>query len=495
MLSFIQKSKLNNGCDFTSRTLFGSLYSAILFMMIIGLTCFNQELLCAAIDSLKAMTNQADYLMISRDFSYDDMARLIDHRESQGLKVELISLAQIRNEFGNSEATTEQIRAFVTYALQHWQIPKPKYLLLVGDSDIIPSFSRDVLDDCAAIDDWYGISNQNKSGCSEIAIGRFPVSNYDELSILIEKIIAFESQDLHDYGYHYLFVSDYQDSHYDVFEHRTEAFVNEIIFSEALYLRLDLNPESEYAGGLDDFQAMIAQSPKFVVYFGHGNYHTWSDSIFLTTEKVTDNIQNQAPFILTTYACGQTFSGEGPQSIVEKMLILPGCGAVATFAPTAEHFESAGFEMLKIFHQTVLSNNHFTIGEVIRSSKNEMEGYQTTMQLFTLLGDPAMKLHSFLTADVHSQDVVAPAGFCVKPNSPNPFNSSTSLVFVLPFPGEVRIQIYTVTGQLMLDRLEFYPNPGENTFRWCPEDLSSSVYIARFRFGSEVQVQRIHLLK
>ncbi|MBN2105535.1 T9SS type A sorting domain-containing protein [bacterium] len=449
----------------------------------------------AAVDLLKAETNQADYLMITRCFNENDLAVLIDHRESQGLKVELIFMDQITNEFIEAGEEPEQIRSFVTYALEHWRAPKPRYLLLVGDSDIIPSYCFYHFEELAAADEWYGISESNTDGPPDIAIGRFPVSNGDELSILIHKTISFEYMDPHEYGYHYLFVADHTDNQTGVFERRTEEFVNEIIFSEASYLRLDLNPDSEYAGELSDFQAMVAQSPEFVIYLGHGNDHTWSDSLFLTTEKVVDVIQNQIPYIMTTYACGQTFLGKGPQSIVENMLILPGGGAVATFAPTAEHFESVGAQMLKTFHQTVLSNNDFTIGEVIQSSKNEMRHYQTTIKLFTLLGDPAMKLPSLLRADAGSQDIANPVEFCVKPNYPNPFNTATTLAFILPYAGEVRIRIYSVAGQAVLDTRGFYPYAGQNTFQWCPADLSSGVYIARLSFGSEVQVQRMHLLK
>ena len=69
--------------------------------------------------------------------------------------------------------------------------------------------------------------------------------------------------------------------------------------------------------------------------------------------------------------------------------------------------------------------------------------------------------------------------FSVKGTYPNPFNSSTTISFVLPESGNVSIQAFNALGQrvenIFIGRLE----PGKKEILWKPSNLSSGVYLVK----------------
>ena len=89
---------------------------------------------------LKDSQNQADYIIISDDQFELSLSELIDFRTSQNLNVKFVDIDDIYSEFKDTISNQDAIREFVSYALANWQDPKPKYLLLAGDTEIIPSY-------------------------------------------------------------------------------------------------------------------------------------------------------------------------------------------------------------------------------------------------------------------------------------------------------------------------------------------------------------------
>ena len=150
---------------------------------------------------LKSSSNQADYLMISPSQFSETLQPLINLRTNEGLNVKLIDIEQIYDEFLDTLTTNEAIRHFISYTLQYWEKPQPKYVLLVGDTNIIPSFrfpsafadfSR-FEEDSVSIDDWYAINIYEQDNLPDIQLGRFPVVNTIDLNALVQKTVFFET--------------------------------------------------------------------------------------------------------------------------------------------------------------------------------------------------------------------------------------------------------------------------------------------------------------
>ncbi|MGH9392392.1 MAG: C25 family cysteine peptidase, partial [Vicinamibacteria bacterium] len=83
---------------------------------------------------LKKETLQADYLVVGPSDFASAAATLLEHRSRQGLRVKFAALEDVYSEFGFGEARPEAIREFLSYAYHHWQGPRLRYVLLLGDA-------------------------------------------------------------------------------------------------------------------------------------------------------------------------------------------------------------------------------------------------------------------------------------------------------------------------------------------------------------------------
>ena len=70
-------------------------------------------------------------------------------------------------------------------------------------------------------------------------------------------------------------------------------------------------------------------------------------------------------------------------------------------------------------------------------------------------------------------------GFLLEPNYPNPFNPSTSIAFILPEAGEVRLEVFSVTGQRVDVVTAGYLPAGRHAVTWSATRQPSGIYFCR----------------
>jgi hypothetical protein len=85
-------------------------------------------------------------------------------------------------------------------------------------------------------------------------------------------------------------------------------------------------------------------------------------------------------------------------------------------------------------------------------------------------------------------------------NSPNPFNSSTTIHFSLSYPSHARLSIYTITGQKVIDLIEKSLPVGNYQAQWNGVDksgnkISSGIYILRMDAGIHSLSRRLVYMK
>ena len=83
---------------------------------------------------------------------------------------------------------------------------------------------------------------------------------------------------------------------------------------------------------------------------------------------------------------------------------------------------------------------------------------------------------------------------------PNPFNPNTNIAFSLPEAGPVRVEIFSVGGQLVRVLLNDRTEAGAHTLRWDGTDqaglpAASGAYFCRVRSGAGADTQPLTLLK
>ncbi len=85
--------------------------------------------------------------------------------------------------------------------------------------------------------------------------------------------------------------------------------------------------------------------------------------------------------------------------------------------------------------------------------------------------------------------------FQLAQNFPNPFNPSTTISYSIAEDANVKLELYSVTGQLVKTLLSQPQARGSYSVTFSAENLSSGMYIYRLTAGTNVQVKKLVLLK
>jgi hypothetical protein len=82
-------------------------------------------------------------------------------------------------------------------------------------------------------------------------------------------------------------------------------------------------------------------------------------------------------------------------------------------------------------------------------------------------------------------------------NSPNPFNPSTNIKFVLPqgFNGQVSLKIYDITGRLVSQLVNQNMSGGIHEVLWNADKLSSGIYFYKLSAGSFSDIKKMMYIK
>ncbi|MGD8412726.1 MAG: T9SS type A sorting domain-containing protein [Candidatus Latescibacterota bacterium] len=88
-----------------------------------------------------------------------------------------------------------------------------------------------------------------------------------------------------------------------------------------------------------------------------------------------------------------------------------------------------------------------------------------------------------------------PAEFALEQNSPNPFNPSTRIGFVVPFHTRVRIDVYDVLGRKVAELIDEEKPAGRYEVEFNAKNLKSGVYIYRLTYSDKTLSRKMLLLK
>ena len=88
-----------------------------------------------------------------------------------------------------------------------------------------------------------------------------------------------------------------------------------------------------------------------------------------------------------------------------------------------------------------------------------------------------------------------PGKFSLSQNYPNPFNPTTTIRFNLPAASRVDLSIYNVLGQKVATLVDGRLDAGPKDVEWDASNYSSGVYFYRITTDSNVETQKMVLLK
>lgn len=319
-----------------------------------------------------------------------------NYRRSQGLTVEVVELSDVYDEFSYGAQSSNGMRDFFQYAKNNWQTA-PNYILLMGDAtydpknylnrpfqSYVPTKLVDTIYEETGSDE--ALCDFNDDGLAEIAIGRIPVRNGQTLTLVLNKVMAFESTVNTAFGRGALFASDLPNG-YD-FEALSQRVAGQLPNSV---------PKMFINRGQTDSRNLLLSTintGKYLVnYSGHGSNAGWDGNFFVAGDAANlTNSPNYSMFIALTCLNGYFIRGDVDIDCLAEALLKAQNGAVAVWASSGKTTPDVQEILATRFYQQLGTSNMTRIGDLIKDAKSVVNGGRDVRLSWVLMGDPAMKV-------------------------------------------------------------------------------------------------------
>ena len=131
-------------------------------------------------------------------------------------------------------------------------------------------------------------------------------------------------------------------------------------------------------------------------------------------------------------------------------------------------------------------------------SEDRSLGIHNPEYAYSLLAVTLQKLDP--TTDVKLIDNNVPQTYVLDQNYPNPFNPTTNIKYTIPKAGNVKIEVYDITGRLVNTLVNQNQSTGSYTVTWdgknsAGESAVSGIYLYRIQANDFVAVKKMVLLK
>jgi hypothetical protein len=353
--------------------------------------------------TLKAGTNQADYVVIAPRELLEAAQPLVERRRSQGLSSRAVSFEEIASEFGHGQPSAEAIRAFLSYAYHSWQRPSPRYVVLLGDATYdprhfqptswaspLPALWTKTSYLWTASDPALAAVNGDDL-LPDLAIGRLPATTREQAEALVAKLLAWEESGQGLNG-NAVLVADTPDMagdfEADVEDGRASCLADRP--TTTLKVR-DLGPGTRPA-----ILRSFDEGASLMSYVGHGGTAVWSSANVLNSwDAASLQAQSRQPFLLTMNCLNGYFVAPNFDSLSESLLKVEGRGAVAAVSPSGLSVDGPAHEYHKALVAEIVSGRHERLGDAVLAAQ---QAYAETglmpelLTVYQLLGDPATRI-------------------------------------------------------------------------------------------------------
>ena len=379
-----------------------------------------------------------DYLVISHRTLMDAVRPLVALHEKQGLKVALIDVDDIYDEFSGGVALPHGIRDFIEYGEKHWDV-KPRYVLLVGtasfdlrhaadssynesqvdprtgavkvqradtaalakngdippDRNLIPTWQTPTPEGQAASDNRF-VAFEDKSFHPSVAIGRFPVVTPDEVSAIVKKTIDYAtSPPPGAWRSRVMFIAN-EDK---FFKKSSDKLADQL--EDEGFTPIKVYADAEEKDNAEHQTSIVTdldEGALLVHFLGHGGRFIWrsgppdyrKNHDLFTLDHVS-SLRNggRLPMVLSMTCYSGSFDNPNSDTISERFLREPDKGAVAVFSASWRNAPSPNYSQMLI---DGLMTPGERIGDAIVAAKKK-EQDRVLVETYNLFGDPAIVLN------------------------------------------------------------------------------------------------------
>ncbi|WP_300621436.1 C25 family cysteine peptidase [Dokdonella sp.] len=381
-----------------------------------------------------------DYLIVSHPTLIDAIRPLAEFHEKRGLKVAVLDIDAVYDEFNHGITHPQAVRNLVDTAWHSWPEPRPRFLLLVGDSsfdirhdayndgkyakwvnqellypnafgtiasgrysempkslgerNLIPTWQFPSPEGQSASDNWFAAVDGD-DWHPVVAVGRFPVVKPEEVKAIVDKTIDYLSKpQLGAWRRDVMFITDEIQSFKHASDEIATALGKEGFLADKVYASPEVSEnavhQSAIRDGIDDGRLLVH-------FIGHGGRYIWrtgppdlrkNNDLFTLDDVGSLNNGGRLPMVLSMTCYSAPFDNPTEDSIGERFLREPDKGAVAVFAASWRNSPSPAYSKSII---SELLTPGATIGEAIVRGKKQSKD-RILVEMYNLLGDPAVVL-------------------------------------------------------------------------------------------------------
>lgn len=360
----------------------------------------------AAPTAWRSPANGADYIVITPALFRDGIEPLVAHRRREGLRVTVVDVQEIYDEFAGGNFDPRAIRAFLTYAYANWQPPAPRYVLLVGDTQegfrkrtkrnrgesFVPSYMAYTLAWGVTSSDNYFVQVAGSDVVPDLAIGRFPCNDEDELRAMVEKTIEYETQPIRGRWRSEINLSA---GDIDFFERQAETLNDHFVPKKVKVNRLYARGGSRYTGGTEEMLQIFNYGNAVINFMGHGAGGVFSNAgLFELKDAMQVRNKGRWPILLAWSCFIGYFDNPETPSLGEVLVRLPEHGAIASFGSAGRAWLIGDSFFNEIFFDILFKSGEVRLGEITRLAKTVLyaryPSYKDMVLNYNLLGDPAL---------------------------------------------------------------------------------------------------------
>jgi peptidase C25-like protein len=341
----------------------------------------------------------AEIIIITHPDFQSTLAPLVALRKSQNRSVAVVTADQLYDAYNFGERTPFALRSYLQGASKVFG-GKPEAVLLLGDAsldprnylgqgdfDFVPTRLIETAAFKTASDDW--LTDFAETGFATIPTGRIPARTPADASLVISKIVNYESgSETGAWTQQALVIAD-QNVGVDFTAEANSA---------SLILPPSLTTTKILADGLDpatvsqQIVSAINAGALLVNYSGHGSEQQWSFSDLLdNTSAAALTNGNRLPVFLIMDCLNGFFHDVYEESLSSALLFAPNGGAVGVWASSGFTTAPPQASMDQALLSTLSANPSQSIGRAIITAKAGILD-PDVRRTWNFFGDPAMRI-------------------------------------------------------------------------------------------------------
>ncbi|MDH3486407.1 MAG: C25 family cysteine peptidase, partial [Myxococcales bacterium] len=345
--------------------------------------------------TLREANHDEDYIIVAASHLVEAAKGLAELREADGYRVLLVDIEDVYWAFAGGVSDPAAVRSFLAHAWETWASP-PRFAALVGlgtfdyrdlgglGGNWVPPMYAQTDGGLFASDSMLG-DVVGDDGVPEIAVGRLPVTNGDELAQVLEATRRFEADHA---DMDVLVASD--DSEMREFAHATRLLRTSLPFERIHEIDLDQETLQEARARLF---ALWEDSLSWVSFIGHGGLDRLANEGLLTTTDVPTLSANSSPVILGWTCNIARFDIPGFLALGHDLIVRGISPAVFSATGWSNHHDTDALRTE--LTAAAFASDAETIGEaVLRGHRAASEAPVQLHRVYALLGDPALRLRA-----------------------------------------------------------------------------------------------------